>query len=132
MEKKDAPKTEAPRGDEDEAIDVDAEDDEMPIGGLETKAEFEEMIIWGHETTAEASQDPYVRSVEEWMQLSEQVRIHVFPSAIYISIHCGYKFRLTVLICRYMHTTRARGSEKFELELLLLLVLKSSITNIDP
>lgn len=79
MEKREAPKPDAPRRDEDEAVDVDAEEDEeeMPLGALETKAEFEEMVIWGHETMADAAQDPYVRSVEEWVQLSEQVRTDV-------------------------------------------------------
>lgn len=79
VEKREAPKPDAPRRDEDEAVDVDAEEDEeeMPLGALETKAEFEEMVIWGHETMADAAQDPYVRSVEEWVQLSEQVRTDV-------------------------------------------------------
>lgn len=73
VEKKDAPKPEAPRPDEPEVVDIDAED-ELPLGALETRAEFDEMVIWGHESTAEASSDPYIRGVEEWMKLSEQVR----------------------------------------------------------
>lgn len=71
VEKKDAA-PERPVG-ETEVIDVDAEDDEMPLGELEKQAEFDEMVIWGHESVAEASADPYVRGVDEWMVLSEQV-----------------------------------------------------------
>lgn len=46
----------------------------MPLGALETRAEFDEMLVWGHESIAEASSDPYVRGVDEWIQLAEQVR----------------------------------------------------------
>lgn len=75
VEKKDAPKAQAPRPGEPEVVSVDDED-EMPLGALETTAEFDEMVIWGHESMAEASADPYVRGVEEWMKLSEQVLLH--------------------------------------------------------
>lgn len=73
VEKKDAPRTEAPRLDEPEVVDLEAED-ELPLGVLETQAEFDEMVIWGHESMAEAVSDPYARGVEEWMQLSSRVR----------------------------------------------------------
>lgn len=72
VDKKDAPKAQAPRPGEPRVVDVDAEE-EMPLGALEAVAEFDEMIVWGHESMAEASADPYVRGVDEWMKLSEQV-----------------------------------------------------------
>lgn len=72
VEKKEAPEPQAPRPDEPEVIDVDSED-VIPLGSLETQAEFDEMVIWGHESIAEASSDPYIRGVDEWVKLSEQV-----------------------------------------------------------
>lgn len=73
VEVKDAPKPEARRPEEPEVVDLEAED-ELPLGALETQAEFDGMVIWGHESTAEAVSDPYARGIEEWMQLSSQVR----------------------------------------------------------
>lgn len=32
------------------------------------------MIVWGHEALADATGDPYIRSVEEWLQVADQVR----------------------------------------------------------
>ncbi|EHA47333.1 hypothetical protein MGG_17682 [Pyricularia oryzae 70-15] len=60
------------RADEPVTVDVDAEE-KVATTALDTKAEFEEMVIWGHESTADASSDPYVRGVEEWVSLAEQV-----------------------------------------------------------
>ena len=40
---------------------------------MEIQAEFDEVIVWGHESLAEASEDAYVRGVEEWIALSERV-----------------------------------------------------------
>lgn len=79
VEKKDATAQSegAPRPrDGPEVIDVDADaEEEVPLGALEAQAEFDEMVIWGHESVAEASADPYVRGVDEWMTLAEQVRV---------------------------------------------------------
>ncbi|ROW09850.1 hypothetical protein VMCG_02347 [Cytospora schulzeri] len=72
VEKRDAPEPQASRPDEPEVIDVDTED-EVPLGALETKTEFDEMMIWGHESMADAASDPYVRGVEEWIKVAEQV-----------------------------------------------------------
>lgn len=74
VEKQEATKPQAPRNDEPEVIDVEAEDD-VPLGTLKTRAEFDEMLVWGHESIAEASSDPYVRGVDEWIKLAEQVRV---------------------------------------------------------
>lgn len=73
-EKKEAPKSEARQIDEREVEVVDLEEEEeVPLGGLETQAEFDELVIWGHESMAEAASDPYARGVEEWMHLSAKV-----------------------------------------------------------
>ncbi|KAJ4155441.1 hypothetical protein LMH87_000683 [Akanthomyces muscarius] len=46
------------------------------IGTMQTTGEFDEMVIWSHESMASAAADPYVRSVEEWLQVSG--KIHSF------------------------------------------------------
>lgn len=74
IEKTDPPKPQAPRPDEPEVVDLDAEE-EMPLGALEAKAEFDEVVIWGHESVADASSDPYARGFEEWIAVAEQVRV---------------------------------------------------------
>ncbi|KAJ0118952.1 hypothetical protein J7T55_013208 [Diaporthe amygdali] len=72
IEKTDPPKPQAPRPDEPEVVDLDAEE-EMPLGILEAKAEFDEVVIWGHESVADASSDPYARGFEEWIAVAEQI-----------------------------------------------------------
>ncbi|KJR87919.1 ribonuclease H2 subunit C [Sporothrix schenckii 1099-18] len=63
-----------------EVVDVDATAAEqeaqrqrLDSGGLVVQAEFDKIVIWGHQTTADASTDPYVRSMEEWVALSEKI-----------------------------------------------------------
>lgn len=46
---------------------------EFEKGALQVTGEFDELVVWGHETLADASADPYVRSVEEWLQVADQV-----------------------------------------------------------
>jgi ribonuclease H2 subunit C len=53
-----------------EVIDLEAE---APQGSLQVQAEFDEMLVWGHESTVDASADPYMRGVEEWLALSDTV-----------------------------------------------------------
>jgi len=74
VEKKGAPKPETRRLDQpEEVIDLEAEEEELPLGALEAQAEFDELVVWGHEAMADAASDPYARGLEEWMQLSSQV-----------------------------------------------------------
>ncbi|KAK7715072.1 hypothetical protein SLS64_003769 [Diaporthe eres] len=75
VDKTEPPEPRAPRPDEPEVVDLDAED-EIPLGALDTKAEFDEMVIWGHESMADTSSDPYVRGIEEWMKVAK--KIHSF------------------------------------------------------
>lgn len=74
VDKTEPPEPRAPRPDEPEVVDLDAED-EIPLGALDTKAEFDEMVIWGHESMADTSSDPYVRGIEEWMKVAKKVRL---------------------------------------------------------
>ncbi|TQS32133.1 hypothetical protein Golomagni_07559 [Golovinomyces magnicellulatus] len=52
------------------------DDDMVPlesVGMMQATEEFDEMIVWSHEALATAAGDPYVRSVEEWLQMADQV-----------------------------------------------------------
>jgi hypothetical protein len=59
-------------------MDRDAEVEELPesieVANLSSKAQFDDLIVWGHESTADSTTDPYLRSIEEWISYSEQVR----------------------------------------------------------
>ena len=54
--------------------DLDAEKEEA--GSMKVTSEFDEMVVWGHETVVDASADPYVRSMEEWLQVADKVCMH--------------------------------------------------------
>ncbi|EEU38928.1 uncharacterized protein NECHADRAFT_43895 [Fusarium vanettenii 77-13-4] len=51
----------------------DDEAEKGPAGTMQVTAEFDEMVIWGHETLVDAAEDPYIRSMEEWLQVAGQV-----------------------------------------------------------
>ncbi|OTB01120.1 hypothetical protein M426DRAFT_224039 [Hypoxylon sp. CI-4A] len=53
-------------------------DDQLEIGAMQGKATFDELTIWNHESLAESSEDPYLRGMEEWISLAEQ--IHSYPN----------------------------------------------------
>jgi Ribonuclease H2 non-catalytic subunit (Ylr154p-like) len=50
-------------------------DDEQPehIKVMEEHASFDEIVVWGHEALPDASADPYVKSMEEWVEFAGQV-----------------------------------------------------------
>jgi hypothetical protein len=63
-----------------EVVDVDATAAEqeaqrqrLDTGRLAVLAEFDELVVWGHQSTADATTDPYVRSMDEWVALSDKV-----------------------------------------------------------
>lgn len=63
-----------------EVIDVDADADEQAAqrqqkatGGLAVLAEFDEMVVWGHHSVPDTTADAYVRSMDEWLAVAEQV-----------------------------------------------------------
>ncbi|KAF4995452.1 hypothetical protein FGRMN_5133 [Fusarium graminum] len=62
---------ENPEATVEEPIEVDNEEEK--IGSMQIKAEFDEIVVWGHETVADASADPYVRGIEEWLQVADQI-----------------------------------------------------------
>lgn len=71
-----------------EVVDVDATAAEqeaqrqrLDTGGLAVLAEFDEVVVWGHQSTADATTDPYVRSMDEWVALSDKVSADgVYPN----------------------------------------------------
>lgn len=57
---------------------VDLENDDEPaaeIGTMQVTAEFDEMVVWSHEVLPDTTSDPYIRSVDEWLQVADQVGI---------------------------------------------------------
>ncbi|KAF5636642.1 ribonuclease H2 subunit C [Fusarium sp. NRRL 52700] len=71
-----APERDRKSTNEDVVEDLDADQEPEQIGSMKITAEFDEMVVWGHETVADASTDPYVRSIEEWLQMAD--RIHSY------------------------------------------------------
>ncbi|CAM1511059.1 Fc.00g085720.m01.CDS01 [Cosmosporella sp. VM-42] len=63
------PEVEAPENDDNEPA--------AEFGTMQVTADFDEMVIWGHEAVADAAGDPYIRSMEEWLQVADQ--IHAYP-----------------------------------------------------
>ncbi|KAK3940126.1 ribonuclease H2, subunit C [Diplogelasinospora grovesii] len=60
-------------------VDVEAEHEPV-TGALRVEANFDEMVVWGHEATADAAADPYVRGMEEWLTLANQIHSYPAPS----------------------------------------------------
>lgn len=66
-----APEKDPKTATEEPVEDVDEEQEKTE--SMQITAEFDEMVVWGHESIADASADPYVRSMEEWLQVADQV-----------------------------------------------------------
>ncbi|EGU85199.1 hypothetical protein FOXB_04314 [Fusarium oxysporum f. sp. conglutinans Fo5176] len=69
-----APEKDPKSANEDVLEDLDADQEPEQIGSMKITAEFDEMVVWGHETVADASADPYVRSMGEWLQMADRIR----------------------------------------------------------
>lgn len=72
-----APEKDPKSANEDVVEDLDADQEPEQIGSMKITAEFDEMVVWGHETVADASADPYVRSMEEWLQMADRVWLDI-------------------------------------------------------
>ncbi|KAK8149290.1 hypothetical protein G3M48_007684 [Beauveria asiatica] len=72
--KADELKKEAPQPCDGEAADDDDVVAMETVGKMQATGQFDEMVIWSHESMASAAADPYVRSIEEWLQVSEKAR----------------------------------------------------------
>ncbi|KAL2206709.1 hypothetical protein CC79DRAFT_903082 [Sarocladium strictum] len=66
---------------EDNVIDLEAEEPGPETASMHVTAEFDDLVVWGHETTADAAGDPYVRSIEEWLQVSEKINSYATDDA---------------------------------------------------
>lgn len=57
-------------------VDVDLTELDTPVeqGKMQVTARFDEVILWGHHTSVDAEADPYIRGIEEWLEVSEKVR----------------------------------------------------------
>ncbi|KAI8667866.1 hypothetical protein NCS55_00809900 [Fusarium keratoplasticum] len=66
-------KEQQPAAEEPVVVVDDDEAEKEPVGTMQVTAEFDEMVIWGHETVADATGDPYIRSMEEWLQVAGQI-----------------------------------------------------------
>lgn len=73
-EQPNAPKHVVTEIDDDEVREVQPEPRSMQV-----KGEFDEMVVWGHEALADASSDPHVRGMEEWLQVSAQIHSYTPP-----------------------------------------------------
>lgn len=70
------------RPNEQQPIDGDAADDDVQetieVGKMEVKAEFDEVVVWGHERLGKTEDDVFVRGVEEWLAVAEQVSLGAY------------------------------------------------------
>ena len=56
------------------AVEDDEEaEEEADVKIIEEQSEFDHIMLWGHETLPDEVADPYVRGIEEWIALAEQV-----------------------------------------------------------
>ncbi|KAK0755733.1 hypothetical protein N5P37_011696 [Trichoderma harzianum] len=61
-------------------IGEDGDEGSAPIlGTMHTVTEFDKMVVWSHDAVTDASADPYLRNVEEWLQVSDS--IHSYDTA---------------------------------------------------
>lgn len=66
---------------------VDVEDgDDTPerVGSMQVTAEFDEMVVWEHENMNDSTGDPYIRGMEEWLQVADQVRSGLLKYAAFV------------------------------------------------
>ncbi|KAH8130213.1 hypothetical protein ACSS6W_005423 [Trichoderma asperelloides] len=55
-------------------VGEDGEDESAPrVGTMHTVTEFDKMVVWSHDALADASSDPYLRGVEEWLQVANSI-----------------------------------------------------------
>jgi ribonuclease H2 subunit C len=59
-----------PAVENDEVVEIEAEVD---VKIMEEQSEFDHIMLWGHEALPDEVSDPYVKGMEEWIALAEQV-----------------------------------------------------------
>ncbi|PMD19106.1 ribonuclease H1 small subunit [Hyaloscypha hepaticicola] len=63
------PKT-APTIEDNDVVEIEEEAD---VKIMEEQSEFDYIMLWGHEALPDEIADPYVRGIEEWISLAEQI-----------------------------------------------------------
>jgi ribonuclease H2 subunit C len=53
--------------------DDEEAEEEADVKIMEEQSEFDHIMLWGHEALPDEVADPYVRAMEEWIALAEQV-----------------------------------------------------------
>ncbi|KAE9371222.1 ribonuclease H1 small subunit [Stipitochalara longipes BDJ] len=55
------------------AEDDEEAEEEADLKIMEEQSEFDHIMLWGHEALPDEVADPYVRGIEEWIALAEQI-----------------------------------------------------------
>ena len=53
--------------------EADSTGEQTEPPAMRAVAQFNEVTVWGHEAVADTAMDPYVRGLEEWLAVSDQV-----------------------------------------------------------
>ncbi|CEJ94873.1 hypothetical protein VHEMI10380 [[Torrubiella] hemipterigena] len=64
---------------QDHARGGDDDDDMVPlesVGTMEVTAEFDKVVIWSHEEIPNATADPYVRNLQEWLSVADKINAY--------------------------------------------------------
>ncbi|KAJ6443132.1 ribonuclease H2 non-catalytic subunit [Purpureocillium lavendulum] len=56
--------------------DADADIDTTERGAMHVTAQFDEVTVWFHQAAADSASDPYIRSIEEWLHVADQIHSH--------------------------------------------------------
>lgn len=41
--------------------------------GMHVTARFDSVVVWSHQVAADSASDPYIKSIEEWLHVADQV-----------------------------------------------------------
>ncbi|KND91547.1 Uncharacterized protein C12B10.15c [Tolypocladium ophioglossoides CBS 100239] len=47
--------------------------DTVETAAMQVTTGFDSMVVWSHEDVADSASDPYIRSIEEWLPVAEQI-----------------------------------------------------------
>ncbi|KAI0396735.1 ribonuclease H2, subunit C [Xylariaceae sp. FL0594] len=53
--------------------EIENPEDVVQVAVMKGRATFDELMVWGHESTTDATADPYVRGMEEWIAFAEEI-----------------------------------------------------------
>ncbi|KAK5998119.1 DNA replication licensing factor mcm6 [Cladobotryum mycophilum] len=71
---------ESPGSEQEEVEEEDGDEAGAPkVGEMQVMAEFDKMVVWSHENVTDSATDPYLRSVDEWLQVASQIHSYETP-----------------------------------------------------